>query len=148
MRKIIPLLLICFSLNFFASCYRIRGSKGGGQRIELSERKINISDISVSPGYKIEAIVTGLTFPTGITFDDNGKLYAVEAGYSYGEVWTEPKLLRIEPSGVATTIASGERNGPWTGVTFYNGDFYIAEGGEANGGKILKITDGGKLSSL
>ena len=33
-------------------------------------------------------------------------------------------------AGRITEIATGEKNGPWTGVTFYKGFFYVAEGGE------------------
>jgi len=40
-------------------------------------------------------------------------------GYSYGEVWTVPRLLRIQPGGEATVVASGGKNGPWTAVTHH-----------------------------
>ena len=45
--------------------------------------------------YRVEAVTTGLTFPTDVTFDDSGRAYVIEAGYSYGESWTTPRLLRI-----------------------------------------------------
>ena len=123
-------------------------SKGGGQTETIPERKINANDIAVSPGYKIEAIASGLSFPTGITIDDKGNLYVTEAGYSYGEVWEQPKLLKVASNGTLTTIAAEEKNGPWTGVSFHQGSFYVAEGGQANGGKILKISADGKITSL
>jgi hypothetical protein len=41
----------------------------------------------------------GLTFPSGITFDDQGRVYVIETGYSYGEVWAVPRLLRVESDG-------------------------------------------------
>ena len=97
------------------------------------------------PGYRIEAVATGLTFPTGVTFDGAGRPHVVESGYSYGEVWTTPRLLRVEPSGQTRVVATGGRNGPWNGVTWRGGAFYVAEGGVLEGGRILKITpDGGK----
>jgi glucose/arabinose dehydrogenase len=142
------LLVLAVIVSFYPSCYRLRSSKGGGQIKSLSERRINTADIAISPGYKIEAVASGLSFPTGITIDDKGNAYVVEAGYSYGEVWTEPKLIRIEPNGKLSVIATGEKNGPWTGITFYNGDFYIAEGGQAEGGKILKVTLNGSITTL
>jgi glucose/arabinose dehydrogenase len=126
----------------------MRSSRGGGQISSVSSRKINASDIALAPGYKIEAIASGLNFPTGVSFDDKGELYVIEAGYSYGEVWTEPKLLRIEKKDSSVTIAKGARNGPWTGITFYDGNFYVAEGGEAEGGKILRISMSGEIKSL
>jgi hypothetical protein len=30
--------------------------------------------------YRIEAVVSGLTFPTGVAFDEQGTAYDVEAG--------------------------------------------------------------------
>jgi len=126
----------------------MRASKGGGQISATPSRKINASDVALPPGYKIEAVASALNFPTGVTFDNDGNIYVIEAGYSYGEVWTEPKLLRIEKNGTTTTIAKGTRNGPWTGVTFYNKNFYVAEGGEAEGGKILRISVDGSVKVL
>lgn len=126
----------------------MRDSNGGGQIDAIPQRTINASDIGLQPGYKIEAVISGLTFPSAVAFDDSNNLYVIEAGYSYGEVWEEPKLLRVEGSGKTTLIATGTKNGPWTGVTWHNGAFYIAEGGEMEGGKILKITRDGKIISL
>jgi len=85
----------------------MRSSHGGGQISSISSRKINTSDIALPPGYKIEAVVSDLTFPTAVAFDDEQRAYVIEAGYSYGEIFGEPKLLRIEPGGTTTQIAKG-----------------------------------------
>jgi glucose/arabinose dehydrogenase len=129
-------------------CYRMRASKGGGQVRTISERKIAPADIALPPGYKIEAIASGLTFPAAVAFDDSGHVYAIEAGYSYGEVWTDPQLLRIDGDGKTKVVAKGSRNGPWTGITWHNGAFYVAEGGEAEGGRILRIGKDGTITPL
>lgn len=128
-------------------CYAIRGSSGGGQT-SFKLREINTEDIALPPGYMIEAVAKDLTFPTGVAFDGDGKAYVVESGYSYGELWTTPRLLRIEKDGKPTVIAEGGKNGPWTGVTFHNGSFYVAEGGVLEGGRILKITSDGKITPI
>ena len=130
------------------SCYRMRPSQGGGQTGAAFERKLNTTDIALPPGYKIEAVASGFTFPSAIAFDEEGKLYITETGYSYGEVWGEPKLIRLDGNGKTTVIATGTRNGPWTGVTFHQGSFYVAEGGEMEGGKILKISKTGEVETL
>ena len=70
----------------------------------------------------------GLTFPTAVVFDDKDNLYAIESGYCYGEVFTTPRLLRVDPDGKTQVIATGTNNGPWTGITFHEGNFYIARG--------------------
>jgi hypothetical protein len=129
-------------------CYRMRASNGGGQIGSVPARTILPADVAVPPGYKIEAVASGLTFPTAAVTDDAGRLYVIEAGYSYGEVWSEPRLLRIEPGGGTTVIARGGRNGPWSGITWHEGNFYVAEGGEAEGGRILRISPQGSITAL
>lgn len=142
-------LLFCIAyLLLFTSCYRMRSSKGGGQISDIPQRKIEPRDIALPPGYKIEAITTGLTFPTAVTFDDAGNLFVIEAGYSYGEVWGEPKLLQVDAAGKTTLIAKGDQNGPWSGITWHDGAFYVAEGGQQEGGKILRITKDGSIAVL
>jgi glucose/arabinose dehydrogenase len=149
MNRLLFAVLCSFLLSTITqSCYRMRSSKGGGQIKSIPQRTIHANDIAVSRGYKIEPVTSGLTFPTACAFDDEGRLYVIEAGYSYGEVWGEPKLLRVEASGKMIQIAKGSRNGPWTGIAWHNGAFYVAEGGEMDGGKILKITKEGTLTPL
>jgi glucose/arabinose dehydrogenase len=129
-------------------CFVMRPSSGGGQTSFRPPRKINVADIALSPGYRIEPIASGLTFPTGIAFDDAGRAYVTESGYCYGEVWTTPRLLRVESNGRTSVVAAGGRNGPWNGVAYHRGAFYVAEGGVLEGGRILRITPGGGQSVL
>jgi glucose/arabinose dehydrogenase len=145
MKKILLLLLIPLALM---GCYKMRMSKGGGQIKSVSNRKVAPQDILLSQGYKIEVVAQGLTFPSAVTFDNEGNLFVIETGYSYGEVWREPKLIRISQNKVHDVIAKGSKNGPWTGVTFYDGNFYVSEGGQAEGGKILRISMNGEIKTL
>jgi hypothetical protein len=131
-----------------SACYSLRHSSGGAQTTFHPPRLVRPSDVALPPGYRIEAIAQRLNFPTGIAFDDQTRPYVVESGYCYGEVWTTPRLLRIEPGGASTVIATGGRNGPWNGITFRNGTFYIAEGGELEGGRILSVTMDGRIRTL
>jgi glucose/arabinose dehydrogenase len=135
--------IVCLS-----GCYKMRGSSGGGQTLFDPPRAIKASDVALPAGYKIEPVATGLTFPTGVALDNDGKIYVVEAGYSYGEAWDTPRLLRVEPDGQLTTIAAGAKNGPWNGIAYHDGAFYIAEGGELEGGRILRVTPDGKITTL
>ncbi len=144
--RMIILLAICAATS---ACYGLRPSSGGGQTSFEQPRKINSADVALPQGYRIEAVTAGLTFPTGVAFDDEGGIYVVESGYSYGEVWTTPRLLRIAPDGRSfSQVASGGRNGPWTGVAFHKGAFFIAEGGELEGGRILRVEKDGKVAVL
>ncbi len=143
------LLLPILSALSLGSCYSIRSSSGGGQDVKADKnRSLQPADIKVPVGYKIEVVASDLTFPTGITFDDEGRIYVTESGYSYGEVFLEPKLVRIEKDGSKVTVVTGEKNGPWNGVFHHSGSFYIAEGGQMEGGKIIRITTDGKQQVL
>lgn len=125
------------------ACGAMGCSGGGGQAKFKGSRYTNPGDVALPRGYRIQLVARDLTFPTGIAFDDEDRVYVVEAGYCYGEKWTTPRLLRIEANGAKTVIASGD-NPPWNGVDYRNGFFYVAEGGHRNGGRILRITRDGR----
>lgn len=129
-----------------AGCYSILPSSGGGQAATSSVRTADPADVSVPPGYKVEVVATGLTFPTGVAFDNNRVPHVVESGYSYGEVFTTPRLLRVNKDGSTVEVARGGKNGPWNGVAYSAGAFFVAEGGQLEGGRILRITPDGSTS--
>jgi hypothetical protein len=109
---------------------------------------VTSGDIALPAQYRIEPVATGLAAPTGVTFDEAGRPYIVESGYTLDERWSVPRLLRIEPDGQTTVIAQGGRNGPWNGVAYHRGFFYVAEGGELEGERILRIAPDGRTSVL
>jgi glucose/arabinose dehydrogenase len=146
--KGVSLVGLAFSLTFLTGCYCLRPSSGGGQTRFDGTREVNPDDVALPEGYRIEAVTERLTFPTGACFDDQGRLHVVESGYCYGEVWTTPRLLRIEPGGRAVPVATGGRNGPWTGAAFHDGAFFVAEGGVMEGGRILRITPDGNARAI
>jgi hypothetical protein len=55
--------LLWVAALFFSGCLAILPSNGGGKALFHPTRQINPSDIALTPGYRIEAIATGLTFP-------------------------------------------------------------------------------------
>ena len=149
MKRVTLILLTTSMLVFVQGCYNIKSSSGGGEGVDFSgERTINSQDIAMPEGYSIEAVATNLTFPTGIAFGDDGTVYITESGYSYGELFTEPRLLKLNSDGTTQTIATGTKNGPWNGIWIQDGFFYIAEGGQLEGGKILRADSDGNLVAL
>jgi glucose/arabinose dehydrogenase len=132
-----------------AGCYALQPSSGGGGSTEPAEagRTVDPADVSLPFGYRNQAVATGLNFPTGVTFDEKGNVYVVEAGYTHGENWEPPRLLRIG-DGPPQVIAEGDENGPWTGVVRFDGAFYVAEAGELEGGRILRIADSGEVTAI
>jgi glucose/arabinose dehydrogenase len=131
-----------------AGCFALRPSSGGGETSFTPPRRVNPADVALPAGYRIDVVATGLTFPAGVAFDEAGRPHVVETGYAYGEVWTTPRLLRVEPGGRLTPIAVGRRNGPWNGVAYHDGTFYVAEGGQLEGGRILRIAPDGTTAAL
>lgn len=141
-------LLALATVALATGCYRLRSSQGGGESDFTPPRQVDAADVALPRGYRIEAVATGLTFPTGVAFDEAGRPHVVESGYSYGERWTTPQLLRIETGRAPVVVAQGRRNGPWNGVAFAGGAFFVAEGGQLEGGRILRITPAGAISTL
>jgi hypothetical protein len=131
-----------------SGCYSLRKSSGAGQIHVHLPRKVNPSGIALPEGYLIRAEAVGFSFPTGVTFDEQGRVCVVGSGYAYGEIWKIPRLIRFETNGETTEIAVGNTNGPWTGVTFQEGAFYVAEGNVLQGGRILRIGADGKVTAL
>ena len=78
-----------------SGCYLMRRSSGGAETSFHPPRQVDPFDIAVASGFRIEPVASGLTFPTGVTFDGDGTVYVVESGYSYGELWTKPRMLHI-----------------------------------------------------
>lgn len=126
----------------------MQSSDGGGQTEFIPPRTVDASDIGLPDGYRAEAVATNLNFPTGITFDDAGNLYVVESGYAYGEVWTLPRLLKQNADGAIEVIAAGDQTGPWNGIDYSNGFFYITAGDVLHGGHLLRISSQGEQEIL
>jgi glucose/arabinose dehydrogenase len=131
-----------------SGCHRLRGSSGGGEARVEGPRRLAPGDVVLPPGYRLEVVAQGLTFPTGVAFDEAGRPYVIEAGYSYGEAFATPRLLRVEAGGRLEVVASGGNNGPWNGIAFADGAFWIAEGGELQGGRILRVTPDGRSEAV
>jgi glucose/arabinose dehydrogenase len=128
-------------------CFRVLPSAGGGTARFVPPRVVNAADVAVPRGFVIEAVATGLTFPSGVAFDDAGRVYVTETGYAYGEVWTTPRVLRVDGRST-TVIASGDRGAPWNGLTFADGALFVAAGGERDGGKILRVGFDGAITTV
>lgn len=109
-------------------------------------RPLRPADIVLPPGYAIEAVASGLDFPGGVAFDEQGRPHVIEAGDALAGL--PPRLLRLDADGRRVEIARGGRNGPWTGVTAARGVFFIAEGGRLEGGRILRVNRDGTVQTL
>ena len=53
---------------------------------------MSAADIAVPSGYRIEPVATGLTFPTGVAFDDKGGVYVtVRQPWTSSQVAAKPR---------------------------------------------------------
>ena len=135
-----------------SGCYGMLDSEGGGdisKKTAMKGRRVDPGDVSVPKGYRIEVVATGLTFPTGVAFGERGEIYLLESGYSEGDKVMRPRLVEIDPKGggVLRTIASGEK-GPWNGLAFDGGSFFVSENGGPDGGRIVRISQDGTRTVL
>ena len=134
-----------------AGCFGMRDSEGGGEVSpeEAAGRQVNPADVQVPPGYRVEVVATRLTFPTGVAFGEDGAIYLVESGYSYGEVFTRPRLLEVaaDGRGVIREIAAGT-HGPWNGVAVHGDGIFVAQGGQIEGGRIVRFDRQGRQQVL
>jgi glucose/arabinose dehydrogenase len=138
---------------FITSCGELGGvvekklqTDGGGEKAGRGGAGIvppTPGDITLPAGYKAEVVATGFTFPVNVTFDDANRPVVTESGYAYGEKYAPARLIRVELGGGKTVIAEGG-NQPWTGAAYYNGAFYVSQGGYP--GKIARVSAGGGTS--
>ncbi|HEX8911655.1 MAG TPA: hypothetical protein VF796_04795 [Humisphaera sp.] len=150
-RSLLPAALLAAAALLPAGCFVLRPNAGGSQTsaadakaTKAGARTINPADVSLPAGYAIAPVATGLTYPTAVAVDDAGTAYVAEAGYSYGEDFAPPRLLRVTPDGRTQEVARGDvrdgmSNGPWTGVALAGGAAYVCEGGVRDGGRLLRI---------
>ena len=95
-------------------------------------------DIAVPPGFRVELVAKQLTAPTGIAFGDKGRIFVVESA---------GRLLEVV-DGQPRELATGD-HAPWTGVAYKDSALYVAEGGEQDGGRIVRFAlDGGAQTVL
>ncbi len=143
------LLTGCATMKMMGTMMKSKVKSDGGGEVFLRGRDdADPRDVVVPAGYKIVPVATGLTYPTGSVTDDQNRLYILEGGFSYAQKVATPRLLRLEPDGNLTVVVEGEKGrGPWTGVSFHQGNFYISEGGHP--GRILRVPKaGGQIATI
>lgn len=140
--------LACVLLLGWAGCAGVRRVVGATAEGEFEPpRRVEPSAIELPAGYQIEAVILGLNFPTAVAFDEQGTPYVLEAGGTVGGVVHRPRLLRVHLDGTYGVIALGE-GAPWSALSYRGGAFYVAEGDELGGKRLLRVTLGGEVVPL
>jgi len=90
-------------------------------------------------------VISGLVYPTAITFDEAGRIYVAEAGYSYGD--------EIAPARVSVLVSDSEGDlrrkvltdqlfGPVTDILWHAGRMYVSHRGR------ISVLQNGKIRDL
>jgi glucose/arabinose dehydrogenase len=91
-------------------------------------REIDIEDVSVPDGYRIETAAINLTVPTTAVFDGDDLLVA-ESGYNNTG---QPRIVRVRKGGATEVVVSRGLNPPVTGVAARNGTIYVSHAGKVS----------------
>ncbi len=86
-------------------------------------RNLNPMDLTLPSGYRIEVFVTGLNYPAGMVFSDNGELYIAESGLNAEDA----SIIRLS-NGRFDIIARNFKV-PVTGITYLDGNVYVSHKG-------------------
>ncbi|MCC2669257.1 MAG: glucose dehydrogenase [Armatimonadetes bacterium] len=108
------------------------------------QRPVNPDAIVAPQGYRVEALITGLSFPSAISFGPGGELYLAESGGVAGTTVATPRVLRIDPDRSVNEI--GRLENPIVGLVYRNGELLIGEDGPS--ARILRVTAEGELQIL
>lgn len=98
----------------------------------------------VPAGFRTEVVMSGLTYPTSVEFDDTGAMYVAEAGYSYGDESVTARILQISQNGIVNVIARGQPlAGPINDLLWHEGRMYVS-----HRGRISILQPGGQMSDI
>ena len=91
---------------------------------------VDAKDVVAPPGYTVEAVMVGLSFPCGMTVREDGTLFISEGGTTWPtRPWMPSRLLRVETNGKVGLLAT-EGEGGLRGLGYHDGYVYaMAKGG-------------------
>ena len=99
------------------------------QRLKAPARPVRPEEIRLPSGYRIEPVVTGLSYPTSLTWDDDGNMLVAESTVPFGRVGpTEIRILRIDRNGAHQTVA-GAFPRLINDILFHRGALYVSRQG-------------------
>jgi glucose/arabinose dehydrogenase len=94
---------------------------------------------------QLELVADGFSFPTSLTFDDEGTAYVAEAGLPFSGAAPGGRIWRLAPGGGRELLADGLRP-PVNGLTFHDGFLYVSEGGHP--GRISRFDRAGQQTTI
>lgn len=137
LRALAQVIVLVLAVTFVMLLGAERDRTASGPVAETSQT----GDILVPPGYQVELVTRGLSFPTQVTFDEQGELYVVESG-GHGE--SEARVVKLAPDGSLRPVATGFTP-PLSGVVIRKGRIWVSHRGritlfEPNGNRRDLVT--------
>ena len=94
-----------------------------------ARRVVDGADVVVPQGFEVESLVVGLSFPCGMGFADDGRLFVLEGGSTWPtRPYMPSRVLCLEPSGELKVIGVETLGGP-RGVAWQDGAIYVSDKG-------------------
>jgi glucose/arabinose dehydrogenase len=96
---------------------------------------------AATPSPKLTKIADGFSFPSSLTFDDEGTAYVAESGVPFAEGAPPARVWRVGCDGT-TTLLADDLATPLNGLTFFAGALYVSCGDDP--GQIVRLDDAGR----
>jgi glucose/arabinose dehydrogenase len=103
-------------------------SLGAGPSAPGSGPLLQAAQLQLPAGYRADIVANGLDFATAIAVAEDGTVYVAEAGFSYGNVKTAARVLRVGADGATAVVAQGF-TGPIAGLAVQGGRIFVASRG-------------------
>lgn len=82
-------------------------------------------ELQAPSGYQVEIVANNLNFATVVEVAEDGTVYVAEAGYSYGNIQTPARVLRVGEDGATEVVAEGF-NGPIAGLATHESFLFVS----------------------
>jgi glucose/arabinose dehydrogenase len=122
-----------------------------GPAVAQEDADSRFPTVALPEGYRIEKVVGGLTFPTSVTWDDEGRMYVAEAGGQFLEEPAPSRIMLVEDGEATEFLDLFQAGGtdPIGGMTWYDGDFYITHRDvDDRSGAVSRVSPDGDVTQL
>src|SRR3954447_20511009 len=96
------------------------------QALGVSARpRVDARDVVVPDGYRVDVVVVGLSFPTGMGIATDGTIFLLEGGSTWPtRPSLPPRVLRLTPDGHLDALGKEPLGGP-RGVAVHDGGLFV-----------------------
>ena len=113
------------------------------------EEENNYPLLELPAGFKVQKLADNLHLPTSVTWDDEGKMYVVEAGGGlFPEQLAPMRILQVKEDGTKVVVADLSNKGidpSIVGLTWHDGWFYITHRAKDLTGAVSRVSKSGQV---